>query len=168
MLSNELPIRSLSSSIQVGIPELDLNKMHVLLVEDNPVNQQILRRQLSNKGCIVSIANHGLEALNFLKTTNARYGPIREGKERKHIDIILMDWEMPVMDGLTASREIRRLQAEGKITRYLEIIVTTANARDEQVAVALESGIVSFFPSSSYFTSVWLFFLMHDESADRG
>jgi CheY-like chemotaxis protein len=70
-----------------------------------------------------------------------------------------MDWEMPVMDGLTASREIRKLQAEGKLTRYLEIVATTANARDEQIAIALESGIVSFdivLISPSTVSSHWL------------
>lgn len=165
MLSSPKPSltpRTVSNPVKIGVPETNLEKMHVLLVEDNLVNQQILYKQLTNLGCVVSVANHGVEALNFLETTNAWHDDASPSassagdknglcaststsaaKERKHIDIILMDWEMPVMDGLTASREIRKLQAEGKLTRYLEIIATTANARDEQIAVALESGIVS-------------------------
>jgi signal transduction histidine kinase len=165
--------RTSSNPVKIGAPETDLNRIHVLLVEDNLVNQKVLSRQLTNEGCIVSVANHGAEALKFLETTNAWHDSDsltssitslnnneknkenaqagRNGngtvKERLHIDIILMDWEMPIMDGLTASREIRRLQAEGKVTRYLEIVATTANAREEQVKIALESGIVSLpFP----------------------
>lgn len=65
-------------------------------------------------------------------------------KDAKHLDIILMDWQMPVMDGLTCSREIRRLEAAGQVTGHVQIIATTANAREEQVKTALASGIVSF------------------------
>lgn len=48
---------------------------------------------------------------------------------------------MPVMDGLTATREIRKFQDQKKITRHVDIIATTANVRDEQIAVALDSGV---------------------------
>jgi len=48
---------------------------------------------------------------------------------------------MPIMDGLACSREIRKLHKEGKVTRHVEILATTANARDEQVKIALASGI---------------------------
>lgn len=47
------------------------------------------------------------------------------------------------MDGLTCSREIRKLQSVGKLTRHIEILATTANARPEQIQTALDSGIVS-------------------------
>jgi CheY-like chemotaxis protein len=67
----------------------------------------------------------------------------RNKSETKHLDIILMDWEMPIMDGLACSREIRNLQKAGKVLRHVEIIATTANARDEQIRTALESGIDS-------------------------
>jgi signal transduction histidine kinase len=67
----QLLIRSVSSNLRVGVPETDLNRMHVLLVEDNVVNQKVLRQQLTNLGCVVSVANHGAEALKFLETTNA-------------------------------------------------------------------------------------------------
>ena len=56
------------------------------------------------------------------------------------------------MDGLQCSREIRTLQREGKITRHIEIIATTANAREEQIEMAIASGCVSFFLSLS---SLW-------------
>ena len=48
---------------------------------------------------------------------------------------------MPIIDGLACSREIRKLQKEGKIVRHVEILGTTANARSEQVKIAIESGI---------------------------
>lgn len=114
--------------------------MHVLLVEDNLVNQRILEKQLKKAGCIVYVANHGLEALEILRQCSCWYEPVKDAKK---LDIILMDWEMPVMDGLTCSREIRALQQSGKIVKHLEIIAITANAREEQVQVALHNGIVS-------------------------
>ncbi|TGO15022.1 hypothetical protein BTUL_0045g00320 [Botrytis tulipae] len=112
--------------------------MHVLLVEDNLVNQRILEKQLKKAGCIVYVANHGLEALEILRQSSCWHEPVKDAKK---LDIILMDWEMPVMDGLTCSREIRALQQSGKIVRHLEIIAITANAREEQVQVALHNGI---------------------------
>ena len=67
--------------------------------------------------------------------------------EGKHLDIILMDWEMPTMEGLTCCREIREMQKEGKLNRHVQIIATTANARDEQIELALAGSIVNSFPN---------------------
>ncbi|SZF05173.1 unnamed protein product [Blumeria hordei] len=118
---------------------VDLTKIHVLLVEDNIVNQHVVNKQLSKAGHKVYLANHGGEALEIIRQMDVWH----ETPEGKHLDIILMDWEMPIMDGLTCSREIRRLQMEGKINRHIEILATTANARPEQIATALDSGIDS-------------------------
>ncbi|TGO61083.1 hypothetical protein BCON_0030g00410 [Botryotinia convoluta] len=123
--------------------------MHVLLVEDNVVNQRILEKQLQKAGCIVYVANHGLEALEILRQCSCWHEPVKDAKK---LDIILMDWEMPVMDGLTCSREIRALQQSGKIVRHLEIIAITANAREEQVQVALHNGI-NFVMSKPFIVS---------------
>ncbi|TGO23493.1 hypothetical protein BPAE_0130g00110 [Botrytis paeoniae] len=123
--------------------------MHVLLVEDNVVNQRILEKQLKKAGCIVYVANHGLEALEILRQCSCWHEPVKEAKK---LDIILMDWEMPVMDGLTCSREIRELQQSGKIVRHLEIIAITANAREEQMQVALHNGI-NFVMSKPFIVS---------------
>lgn len=57
------------------------------------------------------------------------------------LDVVLMDLEMPVMDGLSASREIRSLEKSGKLTRHVEIIAITANVRKGQVDSALDAGI---------------------------
>ena len=118
--------------------ELDLSNIHVLLVEDNVVNQTILAKQLKKAGCTVTIANHGLEALERLRETRLWHTNL----DGKKMDIILMDWEMPVMDGLTCAKEIRILETTGHLVGHVEIIATTANARDEQLQMALESGIV--------------------------
>ncbi|ATZ55590.1 hypothetical protein BCIN_12g01710 [Botrytis cinerea B05.10] len=123
--------------------------MHVLLVEDNLVNQKILEKQLKKAGCIVYVANHGLEALETLRQCSCWHEPVKDAKK---LDIILMDWEMPVMDGLTCSREIRALQQSGKILRHLEIIAITANAREEQVQLALHNGI-NFVMSKPFIVS---------------
>lgn len=118
----------------------DVKNTHVLLVEDNIVNQKVLSKQLTKAGCIVYIANHGVEALDFIRKSNVWHECQSGGVI---LDIILMDWEMPIMDGLTCSREIRSLQKEGKIIRHVNIIATTANVRAEQIQRALASGVDS-------------------------
>lgn len=85
--------------------------MHILLAEDNPVNQKVALRMLERIGFSADVANNGLEALNAL--------------EQKTYDIILMDMQMPEMDGLEATRRI--------VDKYDEssrpyIIALTANA----------------------------------------
>jgi len=116
---------------------------HLLLVEDNMINQQILRRQLVKSGCTVHVANHGVEALTFLRSC-ALWA--RDGGQGPRIDVILMDWEMPVMDGLTCTQEIRSLEKNGCFTSHPEIIAVTANARPEQVQVAKDAGVDELMP----------------------
>ncbi|RII10011.1 hypothetical protein CUC08_Gglean006001 [Alternaria sp. MG1] len=116
------------------IPHKDL---HVLIVEDNLVNQRVLAKQLRNTGMQVAVANHGGEALDYLRTT--KYC-ISDGSG-KALALILMDWEMPVMDGLTCVRNIRELQKEGVVRAHVPVIAVTANVRSEQVEVALKAGM---------------------------
>ncbi|MBY0292656.1 MAG: response regulator, partial [Alphaproteobacteria bacterium] len=73
--------------------ELILPSLHILVVEDHPVNQLILNRMLTTEGCDVKIANNGKEAVELTA--------------KNKFDLILMDGEMPVMDGLQATRIIR-------------------------------------------------------------
>lgn len=113
---------------------------HVLIVEDNIVNQKVLSKQLKSAGCIVSVANHGEEALAFLATSRFWKGHEQNGKE---LAIVLMDLEMPVMDGLTCIKKIRELQREGVIVKHIPVIAVTANARSEQIAVAKDCGMDS-------------------------
>jgi CheY-like chemotaxis protein len=109
--------------------------IHVLIVEDNLVNQRVLAKQLRNLGIKVAVANHGGEALDYLQTTKFC---VDNGNE---LCLILMDWEMPLMDGLTAVRKIRELQKSGIVKGHVPVIAVTANVRSEQVQVAIEAGM---------------------------
>jgi CheY-like chemotaxis protein len=118
---------------------------HILLVEDNVINQRVLAQYLIREGCVVHVANHGAEALDFLART-AYFSPSSLGRQPESeavpLDIILMDLEMPFMDGLTCVRRIREMQREGTINAHIPIIAITANARKEQISKALETGMV--------------------------
>lgn len=111
--------------------------LYVLVVEDNLVNQRVLAKQLRNLGMKVAVANHGGEALEYLRTT--RY--CSTGNNANSLSLVLMDWEMPVMDGLTCVREIRKLQKEGVVKGHVPVIAVTANVRSEQVSEALKAGM---------------------------
>ena len=89
----------------------------------------------------VHVANHGLEALDFLSKTNFWYDSNlhRPGIE---LSVILMDLEMPIMDGLTCTRRIRDLEREGKVNTWIPILAVTANTRMEQMDLAIEAGMV--------------------------
>ncbi|KAL8682877.1 MAG: hypothetical protein Q9186_001123 [Xanthomendoza sp. 1 TL-2023] len=114
------------------------SSLSVLLVEDNLINQKILQKQLIKHGYEVQVANHGKEAIEQLKTTNMWVG----NDNGNRLDVVLMDLEMPVMDGLTCTRKIRQLQKEGAITQHVPLIAVTANARREQINETLEAGMV--------------------------
>ncbi|KAL5115488.1 hypothetical protein ACEQ8H_006629 [Pleosporales sp. CAS-2024a] len=124
--------------VTVSTKELPLNDLHVLIVEDNLVNQRVLAKQLRNVGMKVTVANHGGEALDHLRTT-VYCDPDR--RTVNPLSLILMDWEMPVMDGLTCVRQIRALQEQGVVNSHIPVIAVTANVRSEQVEVALKAGM---------------------------
>ena len=70
---------------------------HVLLVEDNELNQKVLAKQLRKAGCTVAVANHGQEAIDYLLRMNDQ--PIQFGSSDSqplmpYLDCVLMDWEM--------------------------------------------------------------------------
>ncbi|NVZ88589.1 hybrid sensor histidine kinase/response regulator [Pseudomonas yamanorum] len=90
------------------------HRARVLLVEDNPVNQLVAKGMLGKLGCEVIVAAHGGEALKLL--------------EEQSFDMVLMDCNMPVMDGYEASRQIRR---SGRWPD-LPIVALTANAMSEE------------------------------------
>jgi CheY-like chemotaxis protein len=116
-------------------------RFHVLLVEDNLINQKVLSKQLAKAGCSVIVANHGVEALEQLQKTTM-WDPAGRVGPGINIDVVLMDVEMPVMDGLTCTKKIRELERQGTLLRRLNVVAITANARAEQIMVIREAGVV--------------------------
>ncbi|TIA42168.1 hypothetical protein D6C78_01249 [Aureobasidium pullulans] len=108
----------------------------VLIVEDNAVNQRVLEKQLSKKGYICYVANHGQDALDLLKTTK-----LWKGNEIDLAAPNIDDVEMPVMNGLECARRIREYQRTGEMRSNLPIIAASANARVEQIGMAIEAGM---------------------------
>lgn len=84
---------------------------HILVVEDHPVNQKVLAHQLREMGLQHTLAASGRQALDLL--------------EKEHFDLVLMDWQMPEMDGLETTRRIRLMP--GEVSRT-PVIALTANA----------------------------------------
>lgn len=91
------------------------------------------------------MANHGGECIERLKESRFWTGHEDHGLD---LSVILMDLEMPVMDGLTCTRKIRQLEKDGDIVRHVPIIAVTANARLEQINTAVEAGMVRQYRSS--------------------
>jgi len=99
--------------------------LRILLVEDNPVNQQIAKAMLAKGGFGCTIASNGLEAVN--------------AHQRERWDVILMDCQMPEMDGFEASHEIRR--QEHNTSRHDLIIAMTAGALKEDRDRCMQAGM---------------------------
>lgn len=115
-----------------GIEPLPLR---ILVVEDNLVNQKVLCKQLRNHNFGVKAANHGRDALDVMIDSKKR------GISWSPFDVILCDIEMPVMDGIEFTREIRRLEAKGELVGHIPILGVTANVRSKQVSDAIEVGM---------------------------
>jgi two-component system sensor histidine kinase/response regulator len=99
----------------------------VLLVEDNPVNQRVAKRILAKLGVEVTIASNGAEALERVGASS--------------FDAVLMDCQMPVMDGFTASRRIREAEAQRGDRKRLPIIALTANVMSEDRENCIAAGM---------------------------
>lgn len=122
-LSRNALYQTLRRTLQGHAPEHPLatpllsatdGRARILLVEDNPVNQLVAKGMLAKLGCQVQLATQGVEALEWL--------------EREDFDLVLMDCNMPVMDGYEASRRIRQ---SGRWPE-LPIVALTANAMPEE------------------------------------
>jgi CheY-like chemotaxis protein len=111
------------------------------------VNQKVLKRQLTNKGYVVWTADNGQEAVDFLRHTrywNASPKATTDSTTdtaQKELHVILMDTEMPVMDGLTAAKKIREMQRSGELRGHVPILSVSANARPEQTSMAIAAGM---------------------------
>jgi two-component system, sensor histidine kinase and response regulator len=99
----------------------------ILLVEDNPVNQRVAQRALQKLSAVVTIANNGAEALERIAETR--------------FDVVLMDCQMPVMDGLTAARRIRERESREGRGIHLPIIALSANVMSEDRDNCLAAGM---------------------------
>jgi PAS domain S-box-containing protein len=104
-----------------------IERLRILVAEDNVVNQRVVVRMIEKMGGRADVAMNGIEVLDALK--------------RKRYDVVLMDVQMPEMDGLAAARAIRRRKPEGGGP---VVIAMTANARIEDEASCLEAGMDGF------------------------
>ncbi|KAF7859765.1 hypothetical protein EAF04_008844 [Stromatinia cepivora] len=125
-----------------GGEEEEESQLQVLVVEDNLLNQKVLVKSLRKEGFGVSVANHGGEALEFLKETRFWVG---DGDSREiskqQLNLILMDLEMPIMDGITCVKQIRAWERRGVIRGHVPIIAVTANARKDQIMSTIDAGM---------------------------
>ncbi len=122
-----------ADAVQGLLPEknADFKGKHILLVEDNELNREIAQEILREYGFLVDSAENGAVAVE--KVSTAAPGSY---------DLLLMDVQMPIMDGYTATRKIRALDDPARAK--LPILAMTANAFDEDRRNALESGMNGF------------------------
>lgn len=111
----------------------------ILIVEDNPVNQRLATIMVKKQGFEVIVAGDGLEALSAL--------------EKNKVDLVLMDVQMPNMDGITATRKIREIEASVERRNYLAfadrsepitIVALSAHVREEDKKECLAAGMNDF------------------------
>ncbi|HEY3699916.1 MAG TPA: response regulator, partial [Spongiibacteraceae bacterium] len=119
------PARRVTSSDNVVIPLQPLPHAHVLIVEDNAINQMVVANMLESLGLQVKTANNGIEALEML--------------EKHPFDMILMDCQMPEMDGYQCTQRIRR--DERQRLASIPIVALTANAMLEDREHCLAAGM---------------------------
>ncbi|WP_263081480.1 response regulator [Endozoicomonas sp. Mp262] len=101
--------------------------LHILVAEDNPVNQLVAEKLLKKLGCTCVIANNGREAIGMLASGT--------------YDLILMDVMMPELDGMSATREIRAVKNE---TTDIPIVAFTANAMKSDQEACYAAGMNDF------------------------
>lgn len=126
-LSEENPILVDSNN------NINLEGKRILLVEDNEINREIAQELLMDEGYLVETANDGSVAVEMIKNASPSY-----------YSLVLMDIQMPVMDGYTATREIRALQ--DKNLAGIPIIALSANAFAEDYKRSIEAGMDAHVP----------------------
>jgi CheY-like chemotaxis protein len=109
------------------------HRLHILVVEDNPVNQRLIARLLEKRGHAVTTANNGREALAVL------YPPPGGNGAHPRVDVVLMDLQMPEMGGLEATAAIR--QRERSSGEHIPIIAVTAHAMPGDRERCLQAGM---------------------------
>ena len=121
----DLKPTELEEKVEEESEEIDISGHKILLVEDNDINAEIAMMILQQSGLEVERAKDGLEGLEMVK--------------ENHYAAVLMDIQMPIMNGYEASRAIRNL--DGEYFKKLPIIAISANAYDEDVKNCLEAGM---------------------------
>ena len=121
--------RGHTGSLPVGVAQTGTRpqpkSLHILLAEDNPVNQAVATRLLEKLGHSFALAQNGKEALSLLSM--------------HPFDLLLIDIQMPEMDGLTATRRIREQEQSTRI--HLPIVAMTAHAMNGDRELCLEAGM---------------------------
>jgi PAS domain S-box-containing protein len=116
------------AAAKIGAPlRLSFPGRKILVVEDNPVNQRVVQRILQKLSAVVTVAGNGAEAIERIAETD--------------FDAVLMDCQMPVMDGFTASRRVRADERSRGTARRLPIIALTANVMSEDRELCLAAGM---------------------------
>lgn len=134
--------------------EFQLNGLHILLAEDNDINAEIAIELLKQKNIIVDWAKDGKQALElFTKSPNGTY------------HIILMDINMPVMDGLVATKEIRAMNRPDATT--IPILAMTANTFQEDRHNATQAGMTGFLPKPFNINQLYGILLQSLEEINR-
>ena len=131
-----IPINSTANPNSEVIPPVE-KKNKVLIVEDNIINQKILTRMLAQEGFEYGVASNGKIGLDMYKekrTTN---------DEPTRWNIVLMDIEMPIMNGMESTEKIREYESQNGFFRTA-IVGLSGNAREEQIQNALKSGMDSY------------------------
>jgi CheY-like chemotaxis protein len=125
--AEKLPLSEsrITTPLSVPVQKIDLKNATVLLVEDNLINQKIVILSLKNLVGNIDIANNGKEALDKFGSTK--------------YDLILMDIQMPIMDGITATKKIREIEAS--TLTHVPIIAITANALSGDKEICLAAGM---------------------------
>ncbi len=130
-------ISGLRNKIDEQSPQAE-RKLHVMLAEDNEINALLANTMLTKCGHSVFRVTNGVEAVEHIRKVfePSGYGPQRP-------DLILMDMTMPKLDGLQATRQIRKLEIAGRLPR-IPILALTANAHADDQRACCEAGMDGF------------------------
>jgi len=132
------PVPLAAAGAPEGPPPITPSKiapLAILIVEDHPINQQLLCQTLEKWGHQVLVVSNGLEALEVLGDLHA---------SPPDFDVILMDLLMPVMDGLEATRRIRQMEVGSG--RHIPIVAVTACVMDEDRNACIQAGMDDYLP----------------------
>jgi two-component system sensor histidine kinase/response regulator len=142
--------------VEIRTPEAGGRPLRILLAEDNPVNRKLAVRLLEKRGYSVCVANDGREALALL--------------DRERVDLVLMDMQMPNLDGFQAAAAIRASHDEN--VRRLPIIAMTAHAmkgdRERCLSAGMDGYVAKPVQAGELFDTIQSLTALSRAVADRG